>query len=812
MRLHKFSFLILGIILMFFGTLKSQAQDILKGKDLSQLKVDLLSDAEIAKLKGQLNSSGMSVDMAEQIAISKGLPAAEAAKLKQRISSSSEKSIDATFQEVSAGSKANNASETLDVYSGKAEKPLINPLIFGSELYTSVAPSFEPNLKAPTPLNYLLGPDDQLLISVYGVQEYNGTATVSTEGIVTIPSVGQVRVAGLSIEAATQKLKTVMSNGPYGYLKSGGAKLSVSLAKIRSIRVTIIGANRPGNFNVSSLSTVFNALFVAGGPSIHGSFREIELIRNNKLERIIDLYRFLTSGDQSDNIGLRDNDVIRIPTYKKRVELQGEVKRPGIYEVLPNETFSKILSYASGFTESAYKASVKVYQFTDKEKKLNDLALDKYPNYQPNSGDAFVVSKILNRYNNRVSIKGAIFRPNDYELTNGMRLADLIKKSDGLREDAFTGRGQILRLQEDLTRSMLSFDLRKVLSGDDQHNFILQQNDEVIISSIFDLKDGGYISIQGEVRKPGQFAYIEKLTLKDLIIQAGGFTDAANNIVEIARFIKRDSLAFNDNRASEIIRLEFNEKDLSTNASNMHLLPFDLVTVRRKAGYILPSSVSISGQIQFPGPYVLSNESERLTDIINRSGGLLLNAYPEGAYINRIKTSLDKEKNSEALKTLSKNTQDSSVNTVQNILEDKIKIPLSLDQKLTIKGSEKDILMRAGDEIVIPKFDEQVKVSGEVLLPTQVPFDRKKRFKTYLSEAGGFTINAIPKRTFVVYANGRAATISSFLFFRSYPTVLPGSEIVVPKKRERKPATTAEIVGISTSVISLFGLMIALLK
>jgi protein involved in polysaccharide export with SLBB domain len=797
---------------MFFGTFNLHAQDLLKGKDLSQLKVDLLSDAEIAKLKEQLNSSGMSADMAEQMAISKGLPASEAAKLKQRIGSGSTKTNNGAGADGSSGSKTNNASETLDVYSGKTEKPLINPLIFGSELYTSIAPSFEPNSKSATPVNYILGPEDQLLISVYGIQEYNGTPTVSSEGMVSIPNVGLVRVAGLSIEAASQKLKTVMGNGPYGYLKSGGAKLSVSLAKIRSIRVTIIGANRPGNFNVSSLSTVFNALFIAGGPSVNGSFREIELIRNNKLERTIDLYRFLTAGDQSDNIGLKDNDVIRIPTYKKRVELQGEVKRPGIYEVLPNETFTKILSYASGFTESAYKAAIKVNQLTEKEKQLIDLASDKYPSYQPKTGDVFVVSKILSRYNNRVTIKGAVFRPNDYELTIGMRIADLIKKSDGLKEDAFTGRAQILRLQEDLTKSILSVDLKKVLTGNEQDNLLLQKEDELIISSIFDLKDGSNVSIQGEVRKPGQFAYAEKLTLKDLIIQAGGFTDAANNSIEIARFIKRDSLAFTDNRSSEIIKVELNEKDLSTNASNILLYPFDLVTVRRKSGYILPSSVSIIGQVKFPGPYVLSSELERVSDILVRSGGLLQNAYPEGAYIKRIKTDIDKEKNADALLALEKTTKDSSVNTVQSIIDNNIKIPLSLDKNLSFKGSTEDILMRAGDEIVIPKFDEQVKVSGEVLLPTQIPFGSKKGLRTYVNEAGGFTINATPKRAFVVYANGKAATISRFLFFRSYPTVFPGSEIVVPKKRERKPASAAEIIGLSTSVISLFGLMIALLK
>ena len=323
------------IVAFFFLTATTlQAQDILKGKDLSTIKVDQLSDADIAKLKAQLNESKMTIEQAEQMALAKGMSAAEFAKLKARLNAdgkgqkatgvlkSDVKGIGNTIE------KQNNSTDSLDTekYGNKKPQPLINPLIFGSELYTSVAPNFEPNLKMATPMNYVLGPDDELLVTVYGVQEYTGELLVSDEGSINMPNVGQVRVAGLTIEAATQKLKTVMGNSVYPYLKNGGSKLSVTLNKIRSIKVTIIGANRPGNYTLSSLSTVFNALYVAGGPTEFGSFREIELVRNNKLERKIDLYRMLLKGDQSDNIGLKDNDVIRIPAYKKRVELQGDRK------------------------------------------------------------------------------------------------------------------------------------------------------------------------------------------------------------------------------------------------------------------------------------------------------------------------------------------------------------------------------------------------------------------------------------------------------------------------------------------------------
>ena len=312
--------------LLFFLFLSSaiHAQDILKGKDLSQVKADQLSDGDIAKLKSQLASSGMPIEQAEKAAIAKGMSASEFSKLKLRLAASTD--VSGTGQPKLVGAKAsalriNNSSDLLDAgnYDEKKTNPLINPLIFGSELFTAIAPNFEPNMKLATPLNYMLGPDDQLQVSVYGVQEYNGELLVSAEGNILVPNVGQIKVAGLTIEAATQKLKSIMGRGVYSYLRSGGSKLSVTLSKIRSIKVTVIGTNHPGNYNLSSLATVFNALYVAGGPSAFGSFREIELVRNNKLMRTIDLYRFLLHGDQTDNIGLQDNDVIRVPTYKKRV-------------------------------------------------------------------------------------------------------------------------------------------------------------------------------------------------------------------------------------------------------------------------------------------------------------------------------------------------------------------------------------------------------------------------------------------------------------------------------------------------------------
>ncbi len=808
--IKKAGFIILTIMLV---ATTASAQDLFKGNNLANVRVDQLSDGDIAKLKSQLSAQGMTIDQAETMAIAKGMSPVEFAKLKARVNGPT--STTGTRTTKTQEARTNSSTDTADTekYTQQLPKPLINPLIFGSELYTSVAPSFEPNMSLATPLNYVLGPNDQIAVSVYGVQEYSGDLLVSAEGNVSIPNVGLIRVAGLTIEAATQKIKNTMGSTVYTYLRSGGSKISVTLSKIRTIKVTIIGANRPATYRLSSLATVFNALYVSGGPTAFGSFREIELIRDNKLFKKIDLYRMLLNGDQSDNVGLKDNDVIRIPSYKTRVSIEGQVKRPGIFEVLPNENFANILAFASGFTDTAYQASVKVFAQTNKERQIKDLQQTQYNNYQPQMGDVFVVSKLLNRFSNRVKIAGAVYRPDVFELTTNLKVADLIRKADGLTQDAYTGRAQIIRLQEDLTRSVVSFDVAKALNGDATNNILLNREDQVVITSKLDLRDSLNVSIQGEIRKPGSFEFTQGLTLKDLILQAGGFTDAAFKSIEIARLIKRDSIEQKDFRAAEIISTEV-DGDISTAAASIKLTPFDVITVKRKAGYTLPESVRISGQVQYPGPYALSARNERVSAILKRAGGYTADAFIEGAYLVHNKTAEEKKREEENIERARKILKDSSGLGQLEAQKNNafIKVPLNLIGILNNPGSEEDIVLKVGDEIFIPKYDGQIKVGGAVLLTTQVPYSKNNSFDNYITAAGGYSADAIKRKAYIVYANGEAARSSKFLFFTTRPKVKPGSEIIVPKKTEGKKVSTGELIGISSSIASLAGLIIALLR
>jgi protein involved in polysaccharide export with SLBB domain len=810
--IKKAGFLVLTLLIILST---ATAQDLFKGNNLSNVRVDQLSDGDIAKLKSQLTAQGMTIDQAEPMAIAKGMSAAEFAKLKARLSGAANTNAAGAKKVAPSNAREASASDTADTesYLQKTPKPLIDPLIFGSELYTSVAPSFEPNMSLATPLNYVLGPNDQITVSVYGVQEYSGELTVSPEGNVSIPNVGLIRVAGLTIEAATQKIKNTMGSTVYTYLRSGGSKIAVTLSKIRTIKVTIIGANRPATYRLSSLATVFNALYVSGGPTAFGSFREIELMRDNKLFKKIDLYRMLLNGDQSDNVGLKDNDVIRIPSYKTRVSLQGQVKRPGIFEVLPGENFANVLAFASGFTDTAYQASVKVFAQTSKERQIKDLTQAQYNTYAPQMGDVFVVSKLLNRYANRVKIAGAVYRPDVFELTQNLKVADLIRKADGLTEDAYTGRAQIIRLQEDLTRSLVSFDVAKALNGEAAHNILLQREDEVLITSKQELKDSFNVYIQGEIRKPGSFEYVHGLTLKDLILQAGGFTDAAYKSIEIARIIKRDSITAQDLGATQIILTEV-DGDLSMASASTPLSAFDVVTIKRKAGYVLPESVRITGQVQYPGPYALSARNERVSAILKRAGGYTADAFIEGAYLLHNKTAEEKKKEEEAIERAQKILKDSSglaqLEAQKNTAF--IKVPLNLISILSNPGSEEDLVLKVGDEIFIPKYDGQIKVGGAVLLTTQVPYSKNNSFGNYITAAGGYSADAIKRKAYIVYANGEAARSKKLLFFTTRPKVRPGSEIVVPKKEAGKKVSTGELIGISSSIASLAGLIIALLR
>jgi protein involved in polysaccharide export with SLBB domain len=811
---------LLFIAFLFFAltqTTSVVAQDLLKGQNLSTLKVDYLSDADLAKLRSQLQSNNMTIDQAEPMALAKGMSAAEFAKLKVRLGGSV------------AATKAKQPIELKqdDEYTRKQEpivnkkvKDTLNSLVFGSELFDNPTLNFEPNLKLATPVNYVLGPGDELQISVYGIQEFSDAVPVTVEGKVNIQYVGQIAVSGMTIEAATLKIKNAIAR-VYSTVRSGQSQVGISLSRIRTIKVTLIGSKQPGNYSISSLATVYNALFLGGGPAKNGSYRNIELIRNNKVYRTIDLYRFLVHGNQSDNIGLKDNDVIRIPAYTQRVTLEGEWKRPGIFEMKKGESFMDLVNFASGFTDVAFTASVSVLQKTAKEYKVRDIKASEFATYKPMAGDLFTVNKILNRFENRITIQGAVFRPNTYSFYTGMRIADLVAKADGLKEDAYRTRATIVRVKDDLTKETVSVNLGKALSGDAQANIALAKEDAVTVYSILDFKEDYKVTIDGEIKQPGQYDFHPALTLNDLLVQAGGLIGSASKRVEVARMIQSEEIDITNTARAELFNIEITPGN-NEQAENFVLAPFDVVNIRKMAVYEKPEMVKVSGSVQYPGKYVLADKKEKIYSVIQRAGGLTPLANVKGVKIKRPISAKQIEDLENVNLDVTKNVVDAGVtkkDTVKNKVLKKLKgelkyatIPVDWDRIVNNPENRTNITLLPGDEIEVAASSESVKVTGNVLLTSEIPYNSGRGLDYYLSAVGGTDAKAWRKKAYVVYPNGKAAVTGSFLFFKFYPKITPGSQIIVPEKPETKKMSTGEWVSIGSVITSLSLLMINTFK
>ncbi|MFD1601600.1 SLBB domain-containing protein [Flavobacterium artemisiae] len=802
------------VLLLLFSltmSLSVNAQDIMKSKDLSTVNVDYLSEDDLAKISAQLKSNNATIDQVEPMALSKGMTQANFNKLRAKLNEYTKKNANPVEKNFEKVEKKTDSGRKQDAIKNVKVKDSANAIIFGSELFDNPTLNFEPDLKMATPMNYILGPGDELQVTVYGVQEYNGTLPVSVEGKISIEYVGQIAVSGMTIEAATQKIKASIAR-VYSTVRSGQSQVSVSLGKIRTIKITVVGGKQPGNYSISSLATVYNALHLAGGPGKNGSYRNIELIRNNKVYKNIDIYRFLVKGDQSDNVSLKENDVIRIPAYTQRVTIDGEVKRPGIFEMKKGETFADLLGFASGFNEFAYTASVNVVQKTGKEFKVHDINEGEFKTYQPQSGDVFRVTRILNRFENRIKIEGAVFRPDYYSFTEGMRISDLITRAEGLKEDAYSKRARIIRLKTDLTTEIVNVNLEAALSGDLSADIELKREDIVTVYSILDFREEYKVTIDGEIKNPGEYDYYENLTLNDLVVQVGGLTGSASKRVEIARMVKSDEIDDADPKRVELVELEITA-DNNEQVKNFVLKPFDVINIRRMAVYEKPQMVTISGAVSYPGKYVLANKKETVYNVVMRAGGLTSIANLDGMKIKRP----IKEEQIETLERIDLNLDKSD--TIKGKLAKKLKedlkfatIPVNWEKIVKDKSHFSNVTLFPGDEIEVSVYNEGVKVTGNVLLTSEIPYRSGKGFKYYLNAVGGVDNKGWKRKAYIIYPNGKADVTTSFLFFRSYPKVEPDSQIVVPEKPERKKMTAGEWVGIGSVISSLALLIVTAFK
>jgi protein involved in polysaccharide export with SLBB domain len=803
---------ILFFCLLFSLTVTAQSsiQELMNSKDLSSFKVEMLSDEDIAKYKGLLQNSGLTEAQAEQMALQRGLPSSELLKLKARLSG-----INNTGNRNNITKFKNSSSRAATIDSVSMPKPSSKKeedQVFGADLFNNPEPRFEVDLRIPTPKNYVLGADDEMALDIFGYQEANYKLTVSPEGFINIPNVGYISVNGLTIEQATKRIKDKMTKNGYSRLASGQTQLAVNISKIRTIKVTIIGqAVKPGTYSLSSLSTMFNALYACGGPNEKGSLRKIELIRDNKVIAVLDAYDYLLKGFQSKNLRLNDQDVIRIPVAATQVKLKGEIMKPGIFEVLPNENLAQLIDYAQGFTSKAYTASVIIQQYTDTEKKIQDIRKEMFSTYYPNSGDEITVGKVLNRYSNRVVVDGAVYRPGAYELTPNLTLTQLIQKADGIKEDAYKERALLFRTNADLSKELVSFNVVALLTGKEK-DILLKKDDSVSIVSAKDFAELYTLTVDGEVRNPGVYEYFKGITLKDVLFQTGGFTDAASSQhIEIARRVKGDTAK--NTVIAKVIEIATG-KNLSFEGEEIKLEPWDVIMVRSNPGYKSQVTVKVEGEVLYPGIYVLTTKEDKVSDVLKRAGGLTPQADNNGANITRINTSAFKNEAAERIGKLKK-ASDTSTMLIEELSRPTVKIGLQLDEILNNKGNNlENITLVEGDVITVPKQRNVVKVNGEVMFPTEIVYKEGASIDYYIDKAGGFTENARKKRLYVLNANGSASKTKQFLFFRNYPSVKAGSEILVPSipEKSKKGLSTAEWLAVASGLASLAGIAVAIIN
>lgn len=791
------------------------------------IRVDELTDNQIRQMLRQVEATGMTEGQLEQVALSRGMQPEEVQKLKMRVAAIQVK--DGTQQKARSEPENDipNADEnsrkyvpdSLDQASINQAFDALRPKVFGEELFRNSKLTFEPNLRIATPTNYVIGPDDQLNISVYGNSVVDWKLNVSPEGNIQIPGVGFLNVSGKTIEQATILIKNKLAANRYAIGR--GTNVEVSLGNIRSIKVIMVGELvKPGTYSLPSLATVFNALYASGGPNQNGSFRQIEVIRNNKVIRKLDVYDFLLRGDQQNNVRLQDQDIIRVPTYKLRVEIAGEIKRPALYEILPGETLQNALAFAGGFTDMAYTSRIKVFQVTGKERKITDVAETDFTNYVPLRGDKYMIEEILERFENRVTIAGAVFRPGQYELDNGLTLSQLIAKAEGLKEDAFGSRGYITRLKADNTSELIPFDIKGIIAHQ-LPDIVLQREDQVSIPSLFDLRDSLTISIKGEVRKPGEFSFSEKMTVEDLLVKAGGFSEGASNQrIEVSRRVKNSDPKSTTSVVAEVFHLNV-DKDLKVRDARFALMPFDMISVYSLPGFERQKTVRIEGEVLYPGYYTIQKKNEKISDLVNRAGGITASADIEGASLKRLLIQpADTAKNEIDKKDLEKERL-AKVQRLGGMVKDSIDeaellqnpyVGINLKNIMEKPKAGNDLLLEDGDVLRIPKQQQVVRVSGEILFPSSVIYAKSKGLKSYVKNAGGFSGDAYKGRAYVVYPNGTVKSTGKILFWNNYPNVKPGSEIIIPERPERRKITSQELLGITTGVASLGAIILGIIN
>lgn len=778
--------------------------------------IHAMTDDQVLEYVKQQTAAGKTHKQIGNELIAKGVTPAQVERLKSRFEESqgSDSNVaDKTVRQNNAERRHDattevSAEELTDVkreVDQGADNRVSARNIYGHSVFTNPQLTFEPNENLATPQNYRLGPGDEVVIDIWGANEDHIRQTISPEGRIMVSQIGPIYLNGMTIAEANKHIRDAFA-GKYAGI--GGddpdSDINVTLGQVRTIQINIMGEVAvPGTYRLSPFSTVFHALYKANGINDLGTMRDIQLIRNNKIAKHIDIYEYLFEGKQDGNIRLQEGDVIIVPPYSQLVSIDGNVKRPMYYEMSPDETIKDLIEYAGGFTGDAYTDQIRLARQTGRENELFNIANADFDSYRLANGDMVSVGTILDRYANRVEVKGAVFRPGMYALSSDLNtVKDLINAAEGLMEDAYTTRVILYREGPNLQLEVIPLDLEAIMKGTAQ-DVALRRNDMIAIPSIQEMEDRGTLTISGMVARPGTFPYADNTTIEDLIVMSGGLIRGASTArIDVSRRINDPAALKSGNQTAQLFTFDL-ENGLVVNGKKGFLLePYDIVEVRRSPDYQTQKRVTINGEVQFGGGYTLTVKNERLSDLVRRAGGLTPQADVRGAHLLRNMTEDEIAARDEAIR-LARASQGSeggdSISLPKILSSNRYTVGIELDKALANPGTSVDLVLKEGDELFIPEMTNTVKISGDVMFPNTVVFKQGKKLKYYIEQAGGYGSQAKKSKAFVVYMNGTVARA------KGNTPIEPGCHIIVPSK-QKNPVKLTEILAITSSIASL-GLM-----
>lgn len=679
--------------------------------------------------------------------------------------------------------------------------------VFGRNIFNNDRLTFEPQLNIATPDNYRLGAGDEVIVDIWGNSEATIRQVIAPDGNIVVEGIGPVYLNGMTVKEANSRIRNEF--GKIYAIGSGKVSIRLTLGQIRSIQVNVMGeAVVPGTYTLPSLASVFHALYNAGGVNSIGSLRSIKVYRGGNEVVDADIYDYLMTGKEDMNILLQDGDVVVVSPYAKLVELTGKVKRPMTYEMKGEETVAELMRYAGGFTGDAYTKAVRVIRQSGREHQVYNVDEGRFGSFALEDGDAVSVDSVLSRFENRVEVKGAVYREGLYAFGDEVKtLRQLLDKAEGVREDAFMNRAVLYREKADLTLEVLSVDLAGLVEGT-APDIELRKNDVLYVPSIFDMREDYTVTVSGAVRNPGTYAYAANMTVEDAIVQCGGLLEAAATVnVDVARRIKEPTSKQVSSTMARVYSLTLKDGIPVDGAKSLVLEPFDEVYIRRSPGYREQKDVTVTGEVLFEGDYVLAVKGERLSDLVAKAGGLTPEAYADGAQLRRRTTPEEKRLIQETLMRMAKQAGNDTVDLSLTALGDDYPIGINLKQALENPGSEYDVILKEGDRLVVPEYNGVVKITGAVMFPNTVVYRGGKKAKYYVKQAGGFAQRARKRRVYVVNMNGTVDVARACRL-----KVTPGAEVVVPQRLPRKGLGLAEILSLTSSTTSIAAMVTSIVN